>query len=185
MRYTVSEGQESKSKLPGWFQLRVSHELLRHQCICLQSSQTLIGVGRFEQGNPFTWLLAGGLGSLPCGSPHGVVLSVLIMSQLASPRVSDPREQGEVSVLTGGPNMITHHHFCLILLSRIELSTAAQLRGSGIKFCLLKKKNKTLYCCRCSVIQLFQLFVTPSMDYNMPGFAVLQHLLKFAQTHVY
>lgn len=125
MRYTVSEGQESKRKLPAWFQLRVSHELLRHQWVCLQSSQTLIGIGRFAQGNPFTWLLAGGLSSLPCGSPHRAVLSVFIMWQLASPRVSDPSEQGKVSVLTG-PNMITHHHFCLILLSRIVYCSPTQ-----------------------------------------------------------
>ena len=181
MRYTVSEGQESKSKLPGWFQLRVSHELLRHQLVCLQSSQTLVGVGRFAQGNPFTWLLAGGLGSLPCGSPHRAVLNVLIMWQLASPRASDPSEQGKVSVPTG-PNMVTYHHFCLTLLSRIELFTAAQLKGSGIKLCLSKKKKISLLLLWL-FIQSCPTFCDP-MDYSTPGFPVLQHLLKFAQTHV-
>ena len=160
MRYTVSEGQESKSKLPGWFQLRVSHELLRHQLVCLQSSQTLIGVGRFAQGNPFTRLLAGGLGSLPCGSPHRAVLNVLIMWQLASPRASDPSEQGKVSVPTG-PNMVTYHHFCLTLLSRIELFTAAQLKGSGIKLCLSKKKNLFIVAVVVQSFSHVQLFATP------------------------
>ena len=117
--------------------------LWRHQLVCLQSSQTLTGAGRFTQGNPFTRLLAGGLGSLPCGSSHRAVLNVLIMWQLASPRASDPSEQGKISVPTG-PNMVTYHHFCFILLSRIELFSVVQLKGNGIKLCLLKKKNLLL-----------------------------------------
>ena len=155
--------------------------LWRHQLVCLQSSQTLTGAGRFTQGNPFTQLLAGGLGSLPCGSSHRAVLNVLIMWQLASPRASDPSEQGKISVPTG-PNMVTYHHFCFILLSRIELFSVVQLKGNGIKLCLLKKK---IYCCHCcSVIQSCSAFCEP-MDYSTPGFPVLQHLLKFAQTHVH
>ena len=82
------------------------------------------------------------------------------MWQLASPRASDPSEQGKVSVLTG-PNMVTYHHFCLTLLSRIELFTAAQLKGSGIKLCLLKKKNLFIVAVVVQSFSHVQLFATP------------------------
>lgn len=89
------------------------------------------------QDDVLTWLLAGGLSSLPCGalcraagvaSGHGCQL---------------PPEQGEASVSLG-PDIITHYHFCHILLSRTELLTATQLKGKGIKLCLFLKNFSLL-----------------------------------------
>lgn len=87
-------GQEFRSGISGWFCLRVPHEV---------PVKRLAGAAESAEGSASkmvtTWLLAGGLGSLPRGpSPEGC-LRVFTARWLTLSRASDLREDEEQVVV--------------------------------------------------------------------------------------
>lgn len=60
---TVSEYQETRSVLPGWFWPKITHEAVLKCMLQMQSSKSMTGAGG-SASKSLMWLLAGGLRSL-------------------------------------------------------------------------------------------------------------------------
>lgn len=94
------------------------------------SSEGLSGTGGSILTTAWFWLLA--RGSLSRRASLEGSLSVPTIWQLASPRVSNPREQGgSGNAFHDLASEVTHHHFCSTLLATQPALMQGRCSGSG------------------------------------------------------
>ena len=86
-------------------------------------------------------------------------------------------------LLNQGPTLMTSVTLFVSLSAPSPNTVTQDIRAAIQKFWRHDSANHT-YCCGCSVTHS-RLTMCNSMDYSMPGFPVLHHLLEIVQTYVH